>query len=136
MDLGKHCLWPSLRLRPKPPKKTLRYHVWSIDRKAKPRQNSMCEAVYGHRHRFSYLAISLHTLNISELHKCISRYCKVSLLVVRHIVFHSLEPHSRRKRPSHKDSLSTGAPYELGELFRFLSNQVTNDLKSSCRLIL
>ena len=35
---------------------------------------------------------------------CISRYCKVSLLVVHHIAFHSLEPLSRQKSTSHKDS--------------------------------
>ena len=46
------------------------------------------------------------TISLSQsTHKCVSRYCKVSLWVVRHIAFHSLEPLSRRKSPSHKDSL-------------------------------
>ena len=35
---------------------------------------------------------------------CISRYCKVSLLVVHHIAFHGLEPLSRKKSASQEDS--------------------------------
>ena len=35
---------------------------------------------------------------------CISRYCKVSLLVVHHIAFHGLEPLSRQKSTSQEDS--------------------------------
>ena len=39
-----------------------------------------------------------------EWTNCISRYCKVSLLVVRHIAFHGLEPLSRKKSTSQEDS--------------------------------
>ena len=35
---------------------------------------------------------------------CVSRYCKVSLLVIHHIAFHRLEPLSRQKSASCKDS--------------------------------
>ena len=39
-----------------------------------------------------------------EWTNCISRYCKVSLLVVHHIAFHGLEPLSRQKSASQEDS--------------------------------
>ena len=39
-----------------------------------------------------------------EWTNCTSRYCKVSLLVVRHIAFHGLEPLSRKKSTSQEDS--------------------------------
>ena len=50
---------------------------------------------------------------------CISKYCKISLLVVHHIniAFHTLEPLSRQKSASHKDScINTfcGSSTELG----------------------
>ena len=39
-----------------------------------------------------------------EWTNCISRHCKVSLLVVHHIAFHGLEPLSRKKSASQEDS--------------------------------
>jgi len=47
--------------------------------------------------------------NIDELYKCVSRYCKVSLLVLHHVIyiaFHSLEPLSRQQSTSHTDSFT------------------------------
>ena len=39
-----------------------------------------------------------------EWTNCISRYCKVSLLVVHHLAFYGLEPLSRQKSASQEDS--------------------------------
>ena len=39
-----------------------------------------------------YIAFQALHANMNELYNCISRYCKVSLLVVHHIAFHGLEP--------------------------------------------
>ena len=52
-------------------------------------------------------SIQFCKVNLRRKHKwtdCVSRFCKVSFLVVHHIDFHSLEPLSRQRSASHKDS--------------------------------
>ena len=46
----------------------------------------------------------LQALHAKWTNNCISRYCKVSVLVVHHIPFHGLDPLSRRKSTSQEDS--------------------------------
>ena len=60
----------------------------------------------------SHWGLRVHSIQFCKVklrhkHKwtdCVSRFCKVSFLVVHHIDFHSLEPLSRQKSASHKDS--------------------------------
>ena len=52
-----------------------------------------------------------------EWTNCISRYCKVSLLVVHHIAFHGLEPLSIQKSASQEDSYTnTFAGFSPGSI--------------------
>ena len=65
---------------------------------------------YGYGYRFGTSGETLekreqfHNQRKHKWPNCISRYCKVSLLVVHHIAFHSLEAPSRQKSLWHKDS--------------------------------
>ena len=89
----------------------LRVHNWNSTR-GKPCEH-FCTRRVSLRYRFGYRfgtgenvekGTILSFACKHEWTNCISRYCKVSLLVVHHIAFHCLEPLSRKKSASQEDS--------------------------------
>ena len=124
----------------------LRVHSWNSARGKPCGRGWICEHLFPRR---VSLRVSLwdwrdhgkkeqfHNHRKHKWTNCISRYCKVSLLVVHHIAFHSLEPLSRQESASHKDcfintfdgfSCSTVGPHQG------LQDQVNLPLRWKCWL--